>query len=92
MRSNALLKTLMHVPGAAGIVAQGQEEHGGEPKNTCDDDELGPLGAVVCVHEEKHYEEGFASSNYESHDDIQASVMLVEVHGRGVHGRDCENH
>src|SRR5258708_11830586 len=83
---------LVGVPGAAGVVAEGHEEHDSEPKNTGDDDELGTLRAVVRVHEEQHHKSGFARGDDEGHDYVQAGEILIEVHRSRVDGSARENH
>jgi hypothetical protein len=44
------------------------------------------------VHEKENDENSFAGSNYESHDDVQAVKVRIEVHGCGVDSRNRQNH
>src|ERR1700737_2475434 len=81
-------------PGPGNVVAHGHEEHDGEPKDRSDDDELGALGAVFCVHEVEDDERGFEDGDGQGDDDIEAGEISVEVDlggGDGQHGADHEN-
>ena len=79
-------------PGTGGIIAHGHEEHNGEPENRSDDNELGALGAVFCVHEVKDDERGFEDGDGEGDDDIQAVEIFVEVDLGGGHGQNGADH
>src|SRR5580700_2356647 len=87
-----LLETLVDVPGAAGVIAKSQRKHDREPEDAGDDNELGAFGAVIRVHEEQHDEQGFTGGDYQGHDDVQASVVMIEVHGGRVDGGAREHH
>ena len=79
-------------PGASDVIAHGHEEHYGEPEDGSDDDELGALGAVFCVHEKEDDERGFEDGDGERDDDVQAGKILVEVDLGREDGKGGANH
>ena len=77
----------MKIPGATAVITKGHEQHGSEPEDSHHDDELGALGAVVRMHEEKHNESGFAGGDDQGDDLIEDLLRLVQVDRLSVDGR-----
>src|SRR6266478_2691682 len=66
----------LHFVRACVVIAEGESEHDRQPEDGADDDKLGALGTIACMHEVENNQGGLDRGDDESYDDVELTKVL----------------
>src|SRR5258708_34051691 len=66
----------LHFVRACVVIAEGESEHDRQPEDGADDDKLGALGTIACMHEVENNKGGLDRGDAESDNNVERPKFL----------------